>query len=181
MGSCTGNTNNCEENCNQCSCPQKADGQCGGCGSNAKTLNMQELTKSETDFIAELLSHCYLPVTQFILEDKSQSDFSLEIYSPVYIANSEQIISATTEIGKMLENLEQRGILSLDYDIPLSNYDYDDYYKSLAYTSFEASANTEIAQTDSSDIYPTIRKGSMTLTQQYLTAIDGEHKSETRQ
>ena len=85
-------------------------GNCGSCGGCAKVL---ELTQQEMDFLMELGQFAFLPIARraddmipMYLEDDR---YSPETYSLV------------------LQVLEQKRLVSLDYDKPLKNFDATRY------------------------------------------------------
>ena len=89
------------DNCSGCSgCA--AGGSCGGCG-RALTL-----TSGERDFLMELAQVPFLPLARKASEE-----------SPVYLEAGEEnrdLFSA------LLLGLERKGLVSLDYDIPMKRY-----------------------------------------------------------
>ena len=86
--------------CKQCS------GNCGSCGGCAKVL---ELTQEEIDFLTELGQFALLPIA------RRADDFV-----PVYLEDDRY---TKEEYSLILQVLEQKRLVSLDYDKPLKNFD----------------------------------------------------------
>ena len=87
------------ENCSGCSgCASQ--GSCGGCG-GALTL-----TVMERDFLMELAQTPFLPVAR-----KEET--------PVYLEAGEE---NQGKYAPLLLSLERKGLVSLDYDIPMKDY-----------------------------------------------------------
>lgn len=91
-------------NCSGCSgCA--SGGGCSGCGGCGGTLT---LTAGERDFLMELAQIPFLPVARKASEE-----------TPVYLEAGEEnrdLFSA------LLLALERKGLVSLDYDIPMKRY-----------------------------------------------------------
>lgn len=86
----------CNGNCGACS------GGCGGCGGCAREL---VITRQELSFLQELGQVAFLPVA------RSMGDLT-----PVYL---EEGVEKQAEYGLLLQCLEKKGLISLDYDKPL--------------------------------------------------------------
>lgn len=90
--------------CKNCS------GNCGSCSGCAKVL---ELTQGEIDFLMALGQFAFLPVAR-------RSDDMV----PVYL---EEDRYTKEEYSLILQVLEQKNLVSLDYDKPLKNLDMSKY------------------------------------------------------
>ena len=88
-------------NCNSC------NGNCGGC---AATL---ELTQAEIELLRELGQYSFLPVAR-----------RADDMTPVYL---EQSSHTKEEYSLILQCLETKGLISLDYAAPLSGADMSAY------------------------------------------------------
>ena len=90
--------------CDTCSgCSGCADrGSCGGCG---RSLT---LTSGERDFLMELAQVPFLPLARKASEE-----------SPVYLEAGEENREA---YAPLLLSLARKGLISLDYDIPMKRY-----------------------------------------------------------
>ena len=83
------------------------NGNCGSCTGCAREL---ELTERELDFLKELGQVAFLPVA------RNMGDLN-----PVYSENP------TEEFSLLLQCLEKKGLVSLDYDLPLKGFSHPDY------------------------------------------------------
>ena len=104
---------NCNRNCASCS----------GC---AREL---VLTEKEVEFLRELGCVAFLPVA------RKMGDLT-----PVYLEAGEE---KTEEFGNLLQVMEKKGLISLDYDMPLRGFDDSAY---AAYTIRVSMALTERGQ-----------------------------------
>ncbi len=122
--SCHGSSevNGCSGNQNRC---------CGG------KLTANALDDNEKHFLAHLLERLYLPVAQLVLKSSKESSFTCVTLSPVFIINVSDTMDQIKDFGKMLENLEEKGFITLDYDIPLDNYNYEEYTNSDVFAYFK--------------------------------------------
>ena len=94
----------CNGNCNSCS---GCSGSCGGC---AREL---VITPKELSFLQELAQVAFLPVA------RTMGDLT-----PVYL---EQGDDGREEYSLILQCLEKKGLISLDYDKPLRGFRDDAY------------------------------------------------------
>ncbi len=88
---------NCNGNCN---------GNCGSCSGCARELVLTEL---EIDFLRELGQVAFLPVA------RSMGDLT-----PVYLEAGEE---KKEEYSLLLQCLDKKGLVSLDFDKPLKGFD----------------------------------------------------------
>lgn len=95
-------------NCNSCG---GCGGNCGSCGGCAKAL---ELTGMEIDFLEKLGQIPFLPVAR-------RADDMV----PVYLEDQDY---TREEYSLILQCLEKKGLVSMDYDKPLKLFD-DSAYK----------------------------------------------------
>ena len=91
-----GNCGNCKGNCGGCS-------GCTGCG------GAMELTEGEIAMVRTLGQIPFLPVARKMGEDV-----------PVYL---EESVYTPEEYSLILQCLEKRGLISIDYSVPLKGFD----------------------------------------------------------
>lgn len=84
-------------NCGSCC------GHCGGCSGT------MELAPGEIRMLRKLGQIPFLPVARKMSDDV-----------PVYLEDSEETVS---DYSLILQCLEKRGLISIDYDLPLSGFD----------------------------------------------------------
>ena len=89
---------------------------CGNCGSCGSCGGCMELTAGELEMLQTLAQIPFLPVARKLGEDV-----------PVYLEDTQK---TQEEYSLILQCLEKRGLISIDYDQPLKNFDaaaYKDY------------------------------------------------------
>lgn len=84
------------------------NGNCAGCSGCAREL---VLTRKEIDFLEQLGQYAFLPVA------RTMGDLT-----PVYLEEGDR-----EEMSLLLQCLEKKGLISLDYDKPLGNFDESAY------------------------------------------------------
>jgi len=89
-------------------------GSCGGCGGNcAGCARELVITPKELIFLQELGQVAFLPVAR-VMGD----------LNPVYL---EEGTKKQEEYSLLLQCMEKKGLISLDYDKPLHGHSYDAY------------------------------------------------------
>ena len=86
------------------------NGNCGGCSGCAREL---VLTPQELAFLQKLAQVAFLPVAR-----------SMGDRTPVYLEEGEE---EQAHYSLLLQCLEKKGLVSLDYDKPLSGFDDERY------------------------------------------------------
>lgn len=90
---------------------------CGGCGGNCSSCSgcarELELTRGEMDFLAYLGQVAFLPVA------RKMGDLV-----PVYLEDGEE---KQAEYALILQCMEKKGLISLDYDKPLKGFSMERY------------------------------------------------------
>ena len=88
-------------------------GCCGSCGSCGNSGGCMELTAGEIEMLQTLAQIPFLPVARKMGEDV-----------PVYLEDAEK---TKEEYSLILQCLEKRGLISIDYDKPLKHFSADRY------------------------------------------------------
>ena len=83
-------------------------GCCGSCGSCGNSGGCMELTSGEIEMLRLLAQIPFLPVVRKMGDD-----------TPVYLEDSEK---TPEEYSLILQCLEKRGLISIDYDKPLRSF-----------------------------------------------------------
>ena len=86
------------------------NGNCGSCGGCGKTL---ELSQGELDLLNTLAQIPFLPVAR-----------KADDMTPVYL---EDTAYTREEYGLILQVLEKKGLIDLDYSVPLKGFDMASY------------------------------------------------------
>lgn len=110
------------------------DAHCG-CGHD-HSHHHEGLTEAQHAFLHELEHHHFLPVARFLAESTKEDDFSSVALAPVYLRAPDETMEWVKETGAMLLDLEAKGYLTLDYDVPLEGYPYKEYKESALYAYF---------------------------------------------
>ena len=84
------------------------NGNCGACSGCAREL---VLTRQEIDFLDLLAQYAFLPVAR-----------TLGDLTPVYLEDGNR-----EEMSLLLQCLEKKGLISLDYDKPLAGFNMSAY------------------------------------------------------
>lgn len=99
-------------------------------------VDPRQLTLAQQDFLDRLAHHHYLPVARFTLKDSREADFASTALAPVFLQSAQDDMATVRQMGASLQQLEDLGLLTLDYDIPLGSYDYALYRESALYAYF---------------------------------------------
>lgn len=126
------------------------------------------LSQNQVDFLAQLIHYQYLPVAQFVARSSTQSDFEVLALSPVFIRATDDTMELVKEAGEFLSQLELQGMITLDYDVPLDGYHYEEYHQSAVYTYFCQTVEEAKALPNALGDTPSLVLGSMAPTQAAL-------------
>ena len=118
----------CHEHEHACGC---------GCSSSREDSSPEKLSETEIHFLYHLVESHYYPVAQFILKSSKESDFESIALSPVFITDIKDTMEQVKNCGETLKMLEEQGFLTLDFDIPLNGYSYEQYYNSELFAYFK--------------------------------------------
>ena len=78
----------------------------------------------------------FLPLTRFILASSQSDQLRSVALSPVYLSEERETPAHIRETGTTLRSLQEKGLITLDYDLPLSGCGYEVYRNSSAYRVF---------------------------------------------
>lgn len=134
----------------------------GCCGSKQEPI---QLTAEQKEFLAELASNGSLPVARFIAENSENDDISIVMLAPVHLLTAADSMATVKSTGAFLNDLEDAGLLSLDYGEALEAYPYLEYEQSVLFAYFretvrEASEKLSEFLADT----PVLERGSMSIT-----------------
>lgn len=140
-----------------------------GCGhddsQNTKfPVTSDGLSENQKDFLHQLHHRHYLPVARFTLTDSREQDFISTALAPVFIRSVSDDMSTVKEAGAFLQKLEDMGLITLDYDIPLDGYDYTEYRDSALYEYFRKTVAEAADKPGFLGDTPELDLGSMALT-----------------
>ena len=89
------------------------NGCCGSCGSCGNSGGCMELTAGEIEMLQNLAQIPFLPVARRMGDD-----------TPIYLEDTSR---PAQEYSLILQCLEKRGLISIDYDKPLRSFRGDAY------------------------------------------------------
>jgi len=147
--------------------------QHGGCQKSAAThcgngccgqVSVPGLTEQGVDFLRLMAQTPFLPLGCFVLKSSHSNHLESVAFAPVYLTEKQDDMDAVKEKAKVLEQLEEYGIITLDYDIPLENYDYEDFKKSAAFNYFKDTVEEGKQKPDFIFDIASIEFGSIALT-----------------
>lgn len=147
------------------------DEPCGcGCGhdhspSAPSPLPPDGATENQKDFLHQLRHHHYLPVARFTLADSREPDFISTALAPVFLRRISDDMATVKEAGAFLQRLEAMGLITLDYDIPLDGYGYEEYKDSELYAYFCRTVAEGAGRPGFLGDTPQLDLGSMALTE----------------
>ena len=143
-------------------------GKCGGhCGCHSLTL-----TEREQAFVRCLAQMPFLPVARFLLRSTKSEHLESVALAPAYILDAEDTMEHVKETGAVLHELEEKGLITLDYDVPLQNYDYQVYFHSAVYQSFQQTVEEAKTRPDFLYNIGIMELGSIALTQRGYEIAD---------
>lgn len=154
---------------------QHQEGHCG-CGCHAhhdETAPMESmadvekfsLTNSQISVLVELEQCRYLPVCRFMMSSSKEEDAVFVALAPVYLTTVEETMEDVKMMGKIFAKLAEQDLISLDYDILLSGYDYGLYTNSEIYKHFQQTVLVGKTQEKFLCDIAEIELGSMALTE----------------
>lgn len=138
---------------------------CGCCQEHSRQAD-KRVTENQKAFLHQLSHSHYLPVARFTLADSREEDFCSTALAPVFLRSAGDSMDAVKEAGAFLQGLEDQGLLTLDYDIPLSGYGYEEYRQSALYKYFCATVAEGAGKPGFLGDTPVLELGSMALTEE---------------
>ena len=136
-----------------------------------------EVTEEQKYFLHQLSHSHYLPVARFTVTDSREDDFAVTALAPVYLSSETDGMETVKERGVFLQKLEDSGLITLDYDVPLSGYGYEEYKESELYGYFRATVVEGASKPDFLGDTPELELGSIALTEagERIAAAQCEH------
>lgn len=130
------------------------------------------MTIIQQNMLLALYERRYLPVAQFVMAKAGEPDVQMTALAPVYMGSKEDTMDEVKAMGAQLQELEDAGLLSLDYDIGLEGYPYTEYTESDLFAYFQQTVKE--AQ-DRPDLFvfdtAKLELGSMELTIEGVLAV----------
>lgn len=109
-----------------------------GCGHIHAHLAPQEgsITDAQADVLLAIHQRGYLPITRFALRSSRDGDAYAVALEPVYIADPKEDMDTVKANGALFASLDDLGLITLDYDLRLTGYAYQEYEQSSLYAYF---------------------------------------------
>lgn len=147
-------------------CHDHGCGDCQGCAPADLAL-----TRPQAAFLARFAQTPYLPLARFLLR-ASREDELESVGLPAVFLEDGGDLDVVKKTGALLEELAGLGLISLDYDIPLSNFDYAAYDSSPLYAQFRETVAQGAGRPGFLFDTPVLEKGSMALTDLGRATLD---------
>lgn len=125
-----------------------------------------EVTENQKDFLHELAHRHFLPVARFTVKDSREEDFVSTALAPVFLSSATDDMNTVKGAGAFLQKLEDLGLITLDYDIPLNGYGYEEYKTSTLYDYFCKTVAEGATKPNFLGNTPVLELGSMALTEE---------------
>lgn len=173
------------EESKQCCCSQGGSGGCGGqnsqcgktggCSGENRCCGRQNrviyITDDEKAFLMKLSEIPFLPLVRFLMRSTKSEDMSVAL-APVYLNDKDESMDTVKENGEVLTSLEDKYMITLDYDLPLQNGNYSMYEESALYRDFCRTVREGVSQDGLIYDIPVLQRGSMALTSLGQDAVD---------
>ena len=114
------------------------------CCCGHQNMEIPKLSDEENVFLTQLAKTPFLPIVSFVARSSKSSHLENIMLSPVYIEDEKDSLEIIKIRSVILDNLEEKGVISIDYDIMIENTNHDIYsiYKnSDAYNYFSETIN----------------------------------------
>ena len=176
-GGCHEEHDHAAHGCSDSGC---GSGCCDGCGDRVIYI-----TEDEHAFLLMLAQTPFLPLGRFIMTSSKSDDLESVALAPVYMTDRHETMETVKKTGRTLTSMEEKGLITLDYDLPLEQADYSVFEESALYKAFcetvrEGSSNNTFLFDQ-----PLLETGSIALTAlgraalESLAELDRETDSES--
>lgn len=158
------NDTGCGHGCGGCG--DDNESQCGdGCGcSGGCSDNVIYISEAERDFLMKLAQLPFLPLARFIMKSSNSDHMESVALAPVYLNTKTDSMETVKATGAVLLGLEEKYLVTLDYETPLQNGDYSMYEESGVYQFFCSTVQDGAKQPGFMFDQPVLERGSLALT-----------------
>lgn len=137
-----------------------------GCGHHHREVKpLEGMTARQQNILLELHARHYLPVASFVVAKAGDEERFAVLMEPVYLGSKDDALEDVKALGEELLLLEDAGLLTLDYDIPLRAYPYQEYHDAALYDYFKRTVAEAAARPDATFDTPQMQLGSMAITE----------------
>lgn len=140
------------------------DGHCCCGHTHAPIPTPDGLSPVQVDILLALRQRQCLPVACFTLLKADDASLQSAALAPVYLSAADDTMEQVKQLGRELSQLEEMDLLTLDYDIPLQNYPYDEYKNAALYAYFVQTVAEAASRPEAIYDTPHLDLGSMALT-----------------
>ncbi len=148
-----------------CNCGHEHHHHEAGCNCGHEHHHDGQLT-AEEERLLHALHHChYLPIARFTITSSKEDELYAVAMEPVYLTDESTSMKDARLDSAPFASLEEKGLITLDYDIPLTGYDYGVYERSSLYRYFCDTVKENASRPDALFDTPNLEKGSVALAQ----------------
>ena len=130
------------------------------------------LSHAQVELLSTLAQVSYLPLTQLLLKSTKSDHLEAVALSPVYLEDSGESMEQVKQTGEMLLELEEYGLISLDFDLELKGYDYQLYLDSAVFALLQQTVEEGRGREDFLYDLAEVERGSMALTNLGYAVVD---------
>ncbi len=143
-----------------------------GCGhDHVPVVTPEGLTSLQVDVLLALSQRQCLPVACFTLEKEGNHAHAVAL-APVYLGTPDDTMEQVKQLGEELDGLEEMGLISLDYDMPIKDYPYEEYKASILYAFFVKTVKEAAAMPGHLFDTAGLELGSMALTDAGMDLVE---------
>ncbi len=121
-----------------CSCHSHSSDSGKGRAHSQEPLTINGEEKS---ILLELNQSSQLPVSRFIMSSSTEHEARVVSLAAVSIKALDDSMETVKQTGRVLSGLEKKGLIALNYDIPMQGYDYAPYTNSALFAYFKETVN----------------------------------------
>lgn len=133
---------------------------------------VEGLSIVQQNMLLGLYERHYLPMARFLLGKEGEEEAVAVALAPVYLGTPQDTMEQVKALGQQLQALEDGGLLTLDYDLPLGGYPYTEYKDSGLYAYFQETVREAAGQNDFLFDTAVLELGSMALTEAGEAAVE---------
>ena len=99
----------------------------GGCGGSCCKSKGAGITidQYELAILKELLEYNFLPISRFVMCSSHADKARFVALAPVYIFDESDSMAEVKSFAERLKTMQEKNLISLDYDVILQGYDYE--------------------------------------------------------
>ncbi len=144
-----------------------------GCGHDHTPVAVPEgLSPMQVDILLALRQRQCLPVACFTFANSGDDTRRATALAPVYLGTPDDSMEQVKQLGGELIILEDMDLITLDYDLPIRDYPYDEYKNSALYAYFVKTVEEGALRPGAAFDTPELELGSMALTEAGEDMVD---------